>query len=243
MSEFNKKIVIITGANGGIGKSITSKFIENGAKVYALDKNFKRSGNSENCKKIKLDLRNKKFIDKIINKISKKESKIDILINCAGVSLKLKKNNLEKYWNETIAVNLTGAFFLSLGCLKLLKKSNYPSIINITSLTSKLAMSSNPAYNASKAALRSLGISFAMDFQKYKIRVNNVCPGYIKTEMTKKSYSNKKERSYRINRMMNDDYGETQDIAEATLFLASEKSKYINASDLVVDGGFLTKGI
>ena len=90
MSEFNKKIVIITGANGGIGKSITSKFIENGAKVYALDKNFKRSGNSENCKKIKLDLRNKKFIDKIINKISKKESKIDILINYACVSIKLK---------------------------------------------------------------------------------------------------------------------------------------------------------
>ena len=82
-----------------------------------------------------------------------------------------------------------------------------------------------------------------MDFKKDKIRVNNICPGYIKTNMTKKSFRNKKLFKERIQRTMTYRYGEPDDIAKAALFLASKDSKYINAADIVVDGGFLRKGI
>ena len=104
-------------------------------------------------------------------------------------------------------------------------------------------MSNNPAYNVSKAGLQNLSYSLAMDFRKHKIRVNNICPGYIKTKMTKKSFSNKKAFSERVNRMMLNTYGFPKDIAKAAIFLASENSNYINATDVIVDGGFLHKGI
>ena len=80
-----------------------------------------------------------------------------------------------------------------------------------------------------------------MDFSKYNIRVNGVSPGYIKTDMTKKSRNNKKEYLRRINRTMNKTFGKPEDIANTVIFLASEKSKYINAAEIIVDGGFLKK--
>ena len=127
--------------------------------------------------------------------------------------------------------------------LTLLRKSKNANIINISSLGSKIAMSNNPAYNASKSGLIALTFSFATDYSKYGIRVNSISPGYIKTNMTIKSYKNKKKYKARVDRMMIKKYGSTEDIANAVFFLCSAKSKYINAEDLVVDGGLLKKGI
>ena len=104
-------------------------------------------------------------------------------------------------------------------------------------------MSNNPAYNASKGGLSALTACLAFDFSKYNIRVNAVSPGYIKTDMTKKSFNDKKAFKKRIERMMLKDYGTTQDIAEAVLYLASQKSKFVNATEIIVDGGLLKKGI
>ena len=98
-------------------------------------------------------------------------------------------------------------------------------------------MSNNPAYNVSKAGLQNLSYSLAMDFRKFKIRVNNICPGYIKTNMTKKSFNNKKSFNERVDRMMLNTYGFPNDIAKAAIFLASENSSYINGAAIPIDGG------
>ena len=104
-------------------------------------------------------------------------------------------------------------------------------------------MSNNPAYNASKGGLSALTFSLAMDFAKYKIRVNGVSPGYIKTDMTKKSFNNSKQFKKRVERMMLNSYGAPQDVANTVLFLSSSKAKYINSTEIIVDGGLLKKGI
>ena len=104
-------------------------------------------------------------------------------------------------------------------------------------------MSNNPAYNASKSGLSALTACLACDFSKFRIRVNGVSPGYFKTNMTKKSFRDKKDYKKRIERMMLKNYGTTQDIADAVLYLASQKSKFVNATEIVVDGGLLKKGI
>ena len=127
--------------------------------------------------------------------------------------------------------------------MPLLRKTQGSNIINITSLNGKIAMSNNPAYNASKGGLSALTFSLAMDFAKYKIRVNGVSPGYIKTDMTKKSFNNSKQFKKRVERMMLNSYGAPQDVANTVLFLSSSKAKYINSTEIIVDGGLLKKGI
>ena len=97
-------------------------------------------------------------------------------------------------WGKTLAVNLTASYFCSLSAIDFMKKNASGSIINITSLNAEQAFPKNPAYIASKGGLKMLGKSLAKDWGKFGIRVNNLGPGYIKTDMTKKSFHNKKTR-------------------------------------------------
>ncbi len=243
MSEFLNKIVVVTGGHQGNGLSIVENFLKKGSKVYSIDKKFKKNRKNSNLVEIKAEINNFRLVKKIIQKIGKKEKKIDILVNNAGISEKFSNKNLLNYWNRTISINLTAPYFLSYICLPFLKKAKNSTIVNITSLNGKIAMSNNPAYNASKGGLSALNACLAMDFSEHKIRVNAVSPGYIKTGMTNKSYNNKKAFKKRLDRMMIKNYGTPQDIANAVLYLSSNKSKYINATEIVVDGGLLKKGI
>ncbi len=238
-----KKIALITGGYKGNGKAIVDKFLLNNFKVYSLDIGYKKNYFSNKLIKLKINLENITQIEKAIKFIKKRESYINVLVNNAGISLKTNNKNFFKNWQKTLAVNLTAPYILSCLCLPMLKKNKNSSIVNISSLNGKVAMSDNPSYNASKGGISALTMSQALDFSKYNIRVNAVSPGYIKTDMTKKSYNNSKEYKKRIGRTMLNKYGLPKDIANAVFFLASENASYINSTEVVVDGGFLKKGI
>jgi NAD(P)-dependent dehydrogenase (short-subunit alcohol dehydrogenase family) len=154
--------------------------------------------------------------------------KVKTLVNCAGIS----KPDL---WFETFSVNVDLAYKMS----KYFEVTD--SIINITSLNAHFGFPGNPAYVASKHALLGLTKAMAIDFAP--IRVNAVCPGYILTDMTRKSYEDPVERKKREDRTILGRYGETEDVAQAVLFLASDKAKYITGAEIVVDGGWLAKGL
>ena len=215
----------------------------NNFKVYSIDIGYKKNYFSEKLIKLKINLEKTTEIEKVIKLIKKRENSINVLVNNAGISLKTNSKNFFKNWQKTLAVNLTAPYIISLLCLPMLKKNNKSSIVNITSLNGKVAMSNNPSYNASKGGISALTMSQALDFSKFNIRVNAVSPGYIKTDMTKKSYNNSNEYKKRINRIMLNEYGLPNDVANAVFFLASESAAYINSSEIIVDGGFLKKGI
>ena len=238
-----KKIAVITGGYKGNGKAIVDKFLLNNFKVYSLDIEYKKNYFSEKLIKLKINLEKTTEIEKVIKLIQKRENSINVLVNNAGISLKTNSKNFFKNWQKTLAVNLTAPYIISLLCLPMLKKDNKSSIVNISSLNGKIAMSNNPSYNASKGGISALTISQALDFSKFNIRVNAVSPGYIKTDMTKKSYNNSNEYKKRINRIMLNEYGLPNDVANAVFFLASKSAAYINSSEIIVDGGFLKKGI
>lgn len=238
-----KKIAIITGGYKGNGKAIVDKFLNNNFKVYSLDIGYQKSYFSEKLIKLKINLEKISEIEKVIKFIKKREKFINVLVNNAGISLKTNSKNFFKNWQKTLAVNLTAPYMISLLCLPMLRKNNKSCIVNISSLNGKVAMSNNPSYNASKGGISALTMSQALDFSKYNIRVNAVSPGYIKTDMTKKSYNNFKEYKKRVNRIMLNEYGLPKDIANTVFFLASEDAAYINSSEITVDGGFLKKGI
>lgn len=250
MFNINKKVVIITGGNSGIGLTISKYFNNYGAKVIRIDKKFSNKINNKSSKNnisnldIKINLSDTKKIPKLLFKIKKRFSKIDGLINCHGITKELKNlKNLNQNFEETINNNLKSTFVLSSLVCELMAKNNGGSVINITSLGAHLGFPKNPSYQMSKAGLRQLTKSLALDWGKKSVRVNNICPGYIKSTMTLKSYRNLKTKKKRLDRMMLNRWGTSEDVVGAAIFLISEASSYITGSDIYVDGGWTSKGL
>ncbi len=120
-------------------------------------------------------------------------------------------------------------------------KATGGSIINITSLNAELAFPDNPAYVAFKGGLKQLTKSLALDLGKYNIRVNNIGPGYMRTNMTKKGWAN--NRKLIEDRTILGRWGTPDDLIGTAIFLLSSASSYITGQDIYVDGGYLTKGL
>jgi NAD(P)-dependent dehydrogenase (short-subunit alcohol dehydrogenase family) len=143
-----------------------------------------------------------------------------------------------------MAVNLHAAFQLATMAARVMKKQPQGGvIINITSLGAMLGFPNNPAYVASKGGLRQLTKAMAYDLSRYNIRVNNICPGYMRTDMTRKSYQDQEIKAERDRRIMLGRWGKPEDLVGPCIFLASEASSYITGIDLPVDGGWLAKGL
>ena len=239
------KVVIITGGGQGIGEFLALGLSKRGAIVYCIDKKLKnrqkkyRGLNNMLCDITKLD-----EIKNTCAEIIKKNKKIDVLINNAGITIPDKLDNYSlDSWTKTLDVNLTGAFIFTQQVLKRMKKNRSGSIINITSINAEFGFPDNPAYIASKGGLKMLGKSLARDCGKYSIRVNNLGPGYIATKMTEKSYRNKKKYTARKANTMLGRWGKTNDLLGPCIFLASNASSYVTGQDIYVDGGWSANGL
>ena len=231
MFSLKNKIAIVTGSSGDIGKAICKGFLEFGAIVYKID--IKENKNINNLKQMR----------KVIESIYKKGKRIDILVNCAGVTFpESSEKYQEKKWDKTLSINLKAPFKLSQMVFKYMKKTG-GSIINITSLWSEVGFSDNPSYGVSKGGLKQLTKCLAVEWAKYNIKVNNLGFGYIKTNMTKKSWNSKKHREKITERIPLKRWGEPEDVIGAAVFLASDASKYITGQDIYVDGGWLSNGL
>ena len=139
-------------------------------------------------------------------------------------------------------MNLKSVFLISKLATNFFSKIG-GSIVNISSLAAEVGFPGNVAYVASKGAIKALSKAMAMDLSEYNIRVNSVGPGYIRTNMTSKSYANEALKQDRDNRMIMNRWGEPEDVANMVTFLLSEQSSYITGQEFYVDGGWLAKGI
>jgi NAD(P)-dependent dehydrogenase (short-subunit alcohol dehydrogenase family) len=229
----NKKVCIVTGAAGGIGKTISNLLEINGAIVIRIDI-LENSRQIENY--FKVDITNINEIKKIINNIYKKYRRIDALLNVAGVS---DPNN----FTHNIDVNLTSVYELTNIIIEKMIKGKKGSVVNFTSLNAEMGFKNNPGYLSSKGGLKQLTKGFAMDYSNKKIRFNNVGPGYFKTNMTTKSYNNKLKRKERLNRILLKRFGYPEDLFGIIVYLISDASSYVTGQDFYIDGGFLAKGI
>ena len=188
------KIVLISGAGRGIGRHLAHSMAKHSAFVYCIDKKFPKEVPKDvkkNMFNVKCDITNNHSFMKVCQNIFKTSKKIDVLINNAGVTFPSNKKEVfypTKNWNDTLKLNLTASFHCSQAVIKYMIKNKSGSIINITSINAELGFPNNPAYIASKGGLKMLGKAFAKDWSKYGIRVNNVGPGYFRTDMTSKRF-------------------------------------------------------
>ena len=228
MFSVKNKVVIVTGSSGGNGSAIVKGLEKLGAIV---------EGGDLPSYDITTDKHRKLLVQQALNHTGK----IDGLINCAGIT---RGNNVFDYddedWENTYQVNLKAPFELSREVARYMKNSG-GSIINITSLNSELGFPNSPAYVAMKGGLKQLTKSLAVDLGKYNIRVNNVGPGYIKTNMTKQGWKNNRKEIE--DRTILGRWGRPEDLVGTIVFLLSSASSYITGQDIYVDGGYLTKGL
>ena len=237
------KVIIITGGGKGIGREITVGMAERHAFVYCIDILFPNKIPEHLDSYLfekKCDITNTNEFREICDFIFNKYQRIDVLINNAGVTFTKKSG--EPYpkdeWDKTIKINMTSAFTCSQIVFEYMMKNKKGSIINITSLNAELGFPNNPAYVASKGGLKMLGKAFARDWGRYGVRVNNLGPGYIRTNMTEMNYMNKKIRKDREAHTMLGRWGTPKDLIGPCIFLASDASEYITGQDIYVDGGW-----
>ena len=234
------KVVIISGASRGIGLELASNFHAAGAKVVGIARTKKVNNVKFNYQSI--DVRNKSSFEELCIRLNKEFKKIDVLINCAGITISPTDTISDgKYFENIITTNLSSVYNTCMTVSKYCNENG--SIINISSIASYLGFPNNPAYVSSKGGLSALTRSLALDFAKYNIRVNNIVPGYIHTSMTDESYRNKSLNEERRKKMIIDRWGNVKDIVGGVIFLASDASSYITGSDLVIDGGWTIKGL
>jgi len=235
-----KKVFLISGSNSGIGYSITKKLIKNkNYKVIGISKG-KSKIKAKNFNFIRFDLSDNNF-DILFDKISKISKEIDCFINNAGISIINKKY---KDFENTFKVNLFAGYKICRHLADLNKKKNRKLIlIHIGSISGKQALPNNIAYNSSKAALSMMSSSFALDYAKYKLRSNTIILGYFPTNMTKKTFNSKKRQTNKIKRTMLGRLGSLKEIFDTIEFLSSEKSSYITGQEIIIDGGWTSKGL
>lgn len=247
MSErLKNKVGLITGAAQGLGKEMAKIMISQGATIVITDINEKslvETAEELSCKHMVMDVTKEDQWKNVISNIEKDIGSLNILVNNAGIGGggDVESTDLES-WHLVHSVNLDSVF---LGCkfsLPLMRKSGNGSIINISSMSGIVASHNMSAYNSSKAAVRHLSKSIALHCAKSTnlVRCNSIHPVFTRTAMVQSMIDAAPERNIEeklVQQIPLRKLAEPIDIANAALFLASDESSFITATELVVDGG------
>lgn len=247
MKTFKDKVVLVTGGSRGIGEAISLKFASLGAavvinyaasetKANALVERIKSGGGEATA--IKANVADFEDAMHLVNKALEQYGRIDVLINNAGIT----KDNLmlrmtEADFDAVIDVNLKGTWNMCKQATRQFLKQRSGSIINITSVVGLIGNPGQANYVASKAGIIGLTKSLAKEFGSRGITVNAIAPGFIATEMTDQLPDDVKEaylKQIPLNRL-----GQTDDVANLAVFLASEAANYITGQVISVNGGMI----
>ena len=234
------KKILITGATGGIGYSLVKKFNELDANILASGTNELKLSNLSkeypkiNVVKFKLEEHNK--VEAFIDQAFKKLGGLDILINNAGITLdNLSIRLTDEDWKKVLDINLTSSFLMCKHAIKKMLKKKYGKIINITSIVGHTGNFGQANYAASKAGIVAFSKSLALEYEKKKININCISPGFIKTDMTDKISEDFKK--ILISKIPSGDLGTGEDVSNCAAFLASDMANYINGETIHVNGG------
>ncbi|HRG38218.1 MAG TPA: 3-oxoacyl-[acyl-carrier-protein] reductase [Bacteroidia bacterium] len=248
MKLLENKVALITGASRGIGKGIALKFAQQGANIaftylssvekgQALEKELEAFG--VKAKGYRSDAGNFKAAEELVNAVVADFGTVDILVNNAGITRDtLLMRMSEEQWDEVINANLKSVFNLTKAIQKPMLKQRSGSIINMSSVVGVKGNAGQANYAASKAGIIGFTKSVALELGSRNIRSNAIAPGFIETEMTE-VLDPKVVEGWRAGIPLKRG-GSTEDIANATVFLASDMSAYITGQVLNVCGGMLT---
>lgn len=237
------RVAIVTGASRGIGAAVATGLAAAGAQVTGVARS-KAAPDAGGFRYAACDVTDSAAFAVLCNEIHTTAGRIDILVNAAGITLPSQTDRQDlAAFDATLATDLRAAYACVTAVAGFMAQSGGGSIINVTTIGSFLGFPGNPAYAAAKGGLRTMSKALALDLAAKNIRVNNLAPGYVRTQMTEASYSDPAKREQRQQRTMLGRWGTPADLVGAAIFLASPASAYVTGQDLIVDGGWTAKGL
>ena len=247
--DLTNKIALVTGAAQGIGKSIAKTLGEFGATVILSDiqaeKGQQTSKELSAADFIACDISDSAQVKSMINAVVEKFGRLDIMVNNAGINSGPKdRANIDEFseelWHRIINVDLNGTFYCCKAASAVMTKQGSGNIINIASIAGIVALRLQIPFVAAKAAIIKMTEAMACELGPKGIRVNTVSPGSTLVEGTKELFYNNKELSEKLVSFIPQRRpGQTDEIANAVLFLASGAASYVNGHNIVVDGGWI----
>ncbi len=248
MKIFKNQTVIITGAGSGIGEATALLFAREGASVIVSDRN--EIGGKDTVEQIKnaggealfvqTDVADRKQVESLVNTGVDHYGRLDIMVNNAGIGgdLAFFDRITDEDWQQIIAINQTGVFYCMRAALKVMKTQQKGNIVNVASVAGIGSAPRMGAYAASKHAVVGMTATAAVEYAKYNIRINAVCPSVIKTPMgdsythTDPSITEIAKRAIPMRR-----FGEAIEVANTISWLCSEGASFITGQAVRVDGG------
>jgi NAD(P)-dependent dehydrogenase (short-subunit alcohol dehydrogenase family) len=243
------KIAVVTGASRGLGKAMAIGLAKAGADVVVTDV-LDTTETVAEIKKLnrksfglKVDVSNTSDVEAMVKNVLEKFDNIDIFVNNAGI---LRTGNAEvldrRDWDEVIDVNLTGQFLCAQAVGRQMIKQRAGSIINIASIAGLGGYASSVPYSASKAGVILMTKTLAIEWGKYNVRVNAICPGVFATDMTDAYLKDKQFKDMIKNNVPLGRHAKPDELVGTVVYLASKASDYMTGHALVIDGGW-TAGI
>jgi len=240
-----KKVAIVTGATRGIGKSIALTLAKQGASLVINGNNVdllnQLAIEIENLGKKCLvevgDISDPVIATRIVKTTIDHFGNIDILVNNAGINMRTPTLEMKlDDWQKVINVNLNGTLYCCMAVLPFMIQQKYGKIVNVSSSTAKTPhRNASPSYGASKAGVNYLTQHLALEMAKHNIYVNGVCPGPIETDMS--TQWTDEYRQQVLSRIPLGKLGQSQNVADAVLFLASSMSDFITGETININGG------
>ncbi len=254
MDRVKGKVAIVTGAGGGLGRAEALMLAREGAAVVVadLDENPVRDLAGEiiamggKALFARHDVTSETEWRGLIRRTVDEFGKLDVLVNNAGVILYKKIEDISlAEWRWVMSVNLDGVFLGTKCAIEAMKKGGGGSIINIASVAGLIGNPDASVYHASKGGVRSFSKAAAIEFSKagydYNIRVNSIYPGVINTPMGDELRKDEAKYKTAVSWHAMGHFGEPEDVAYGVLYLASDESKFLTGSELVIDGGWTAR--
>lgn len=250
--NFVKKVAVVTGASSGIGRQTAIAFAREGAKVAVVAR--RRQELETLCGEVQsgggimnaypADVRDSEKVEEVFACIFKDFGRIDIVIHCAGMTVKgpIQEMDLED-WDRVIDTNLKSTYLAAKAAHRYLKRAQgeeNAKFIAIGSVGTYMGIPLSAAYCASKGGVVQLVKAMAVEWAAQHINVNAICPGYVSTPLSESALKIGQTREKVLSRIPMGYIGNTDDIAQAALFLASKQADYITGTTLNVDGGLLS---
>ena len=244
--QLQEKVAIVTGASRGIGAAIAQKFCKEGASVMLCSRSEASVAavaeplveKGFNARFVQADVSQKSDVEALVNLTLNEYSRIDILVNNAGITRDtLLMRMKDEDWDAVLHSNLTGTMYCARAVLRTMMRQKSGRIINLSSVIGLMGNAGQANYAASKAGIIGLTKSLAKEIGSRGITVNAIAPGFIATDMTADFSEADLERIRAMIPLAA--FGAPEDVAELTLFLASDASRYITGQAIQVDGGMV----
>ena len=246
------KTAVVIGGTSGIGRALSLGLADAGADVIASSRRREQVDETaiqieqrgRQTLRLSSDVRNRTSLEELLAASLQRFTRVDILINCAGIIKRMPTLNMpEEEWSDILDINLTGTLRACQIFGKHMLERGYGRIVNLASLNSFVALTEVAAYAASKSGVVSLTRSLAVEWSKKGVTVNAIAPGVFRTALNADLLDHTPRGQELLTRTPMGRFGRAEELVGAAVYLCSDAASFVTGQTLVVDGGFLASGV